>query len=89
MVGVDHQQQRRIAALASNAGFLGAAVHEHAQAATMAVLPLLNGHLAAVGGQPGHVLDADILVVVTHQEPSAPQDRVGQAQLDQALDELE
>ena len=89
VMGVDHQQQRGVGPGTTNPGFLGAAIHQHAQAAALAVFPLLGGHFVAIRREPGDVLHADVFVVVAHQETPAPQDRVRQAQLDQALDELE
>ncbi|KAF1030541.1 MAG: hypothetical protein GAK37_01254 [Pseudomonas sp.] len=89
VVCIHHQQQRGIGAGAADAGFLGAAVQQHAQAAAVAVLPLLGGHLVAVRRKPRHVLDPDVFVVVAHQKTPAPQDRIRQAQLDQAFDERE
>ena len=89
VMGVDHQQQGGVGPGAANPGFLGAAIHQHAQAAALAVFPLLGSHLVAIRRQPGDVLHTDVFVVVAHQEAPTPQDRVRQAQLDQALDELE
>ncbi|MNP54225.1 hypothetical protein D3C76_1487650 [compost metagenome] len=72
MVGVDDQQQGGIGARPADARDLGAAIHEHAQAATMAVLPLFGGHFAGIGRQPGDVLDADVFVEITDQKAPAP-----------------
>ncbi|MCY1246637.1 hypothetical protein D9M72_598900 [compost metagenome] len=76
---VDHQQQRGVGAFAANPGFLGATVEQHAHAAIVRIVPVLGVHFSAVRRQPGHVLDPDVFVVITHQKAPAAQDRISQA----------
>ncbi len=89
MMRVDHQQQRGVGTRAADTGFLCATVHQHAQATAIGIVPLLDAHLVAIRSKPGHVLDADLFVVIAYQEAAATQDRVGLTQLDHAGDELE
>src|SRR3984893_1831790 len=60
----------------ADAGRLGAAVHQHAKTFHAHVAPFLRFHLGARGVDPGHVLDAQLLVIDAGQKPGAPQDRV-------------
>ena len=90
MMGVEHDQQRRVVAALAHAGRLGAPVHQHAEALRAIVVPRLGGHLRAVGADPRHVLDVDV------RDRSAPvkkrgaaQDRIFVAQARQPAEEVD
>ena len=85
MVAVQHHQEGGVFAAPADAGRLGAAVHQHAKTFHAHVAPFLGFHLGARGVDPGHVLDAQLLVIDASQKPGAPQDRVLVAQCRQLL----
>ncbi|MNI82868.1 hypothetical protein D3C73_1396230 [compost metagenome] len=67
-MGIDDQQQGGIRPRSLDTADLGATIHQHAQATALAVVPLLDTHLAGVGRKPGDVLDPDRLIVVADQK---------------------
>src|SRR5687767_12290110 len=72
---IEDDEQRRELAAAPDAGFLGAAVEQHAEAAVVGVIPVLLAHLLAAGIHPGHVLDLEFFVVLAGEPAQAAQDR--------------
>src|SRR5207248_5605012 len=70
----------RLLAATADAGRLRAAVEQHAEAAHVAVGPVLGLHLAAGGVDPGDILDAELLAVLAGEEAAAAQDRIAVAQ---------
>jgi hypothetical protein len=57
-------------------------------ARSLAVVPVLRGHLGPGGGEPAHVLDAELGVEGAGEEAPPAQHRQGLAQDQQALGEL-
>ena len=91
VVGVEEQQERvvldRLAARRAVGDLL--AVEEDAEDVGGGLLPVALGHAPAVGAEPPDVGQARALALAPGQELAAAEDRVGLAQLDQALGELE
>src|SRR5687767_1573624 len=86
---VEDDEERRFLAALADAGALRAPVEQHAEAAHVRVLPVLLAHLVAGGVDPGHVLDAELLIVVPGHKARTPEDRVALAKPDQLLDEAD
>jgi hypothetical protein len=83
MMGVIDQQKRCVRAAPLDAALLGAAVEQHAEAARVAILPLLRGHFLSRGRQPGHVLDVKLLVERADDKSTTVEDWKGLAGGDQ------
>src|SRR6266404_7559316 len=63
MMSIHHHQQSGVLAVFTDAGRLGAAVSKHAEAVHGHVAPLLRLHLGVRSIDPGHIFDAQLLVV--------------------------
>ena len=87
MPAVQHHQHRRVFAAPADPGRLGAPVHQHPEAAHVAVRPVGGQHLGAGGVDPRHVVDAERLVELTGEKALAAQNRILVPQLRQRLDE--
>src|ERR1700677_1038420 len=87
LVDVQDQQQRGVVAELLYAASLRAAVHQHADAAHVGIGPLRALHLAAVGVDPGDVLDLEFFVVLAGEEAAAAQHRIFVAERNQPLHE--
>jgi hypothetical protein len=89
MVGVQYQQQCRILSAAADTSRLRPAIHQHAEAMHVAVVPRLGTHFGARGVYPCYVPKIELLVVVAGQKAAAPQNGIMVAQLGQPLNEAD
>src|SRR5215469_415811 len=85
VVAVKHHQQCGVPAAPADAGRLGPAIHQHAEALHAHIAPFLGLHLRARGVDPRRILDAQLFVVIAGQKPGTAQDRIFVAQRRQLL----
>ena len=89
MVGVHNDEHRGVRTAAPDAGGLRPAVQQDADAAGIRVVPCALVHLVTVGLEPGHVLDAQLLVPLRRQETGAGEDRQAATQGGNLRDEAD
>jgi hypothetical protein len=71
MVSVVDEQKRRVGTTPLDSALLCTAIQKHAEAASVAVLPLLGGHFRRSRRQPRNVGDVDLLVSRANQKTAA------------------
>lgn len=72
-MSVVHDQQGCIRSPPPDPAFLGATVQQHAEAANIVIVPLLDRHFRSGRRKPGDVLDIQLLIVRADDETAAKQ----------------
>jgi len=89
VMGVENSENRGIRCPPPDAGCLRQSVKHHAKAAHAVIVPRLIRHLDAGGVDPGHILDVELLIVASGEEPAAAQDRIFVAEVSELPDETD